>query len=432
MTELMHGFRIDEDVCNGCLACMRACPTYAIRVKHGKARLLSDLCIDCGYCLRGCSYGAITASTRSLDEIGKFAFKVAVTSPVLFGQFPAVPPEQIADGLLQVGFDAVWDCGADIALSARAIMDYVEKWQGPRPLISITCPVIVRLVQVSYPRMAEQLIHVQPPREIAGREIKRRYSLELGISPDQIAAIYITPCQAKTISIIQPAEGGKSHLDGAVGITHLYNSIVAAARTDKGRNKRESRSGLVRNATMLRWATRQALRRFLWRRRYISVTGLVNVIQVFDDVEKGKLRDVDFLECYACWAGCSNGNLTVDNVYVSLAKLHNLMIALPDMDPETEAEAARRYPQEDYSLDRPVEPRRMRGIPGDLRERVRKVREAEEILRTLPGLDCGLCGAPTCSVLARDVSTGDASTADCVFLSKDRLAELRDVYLANR
>jgi len=102
------------------------------------------------------------------------------------------------------------------------------------------------------------------------------------------------------------------------------------------------------------------------------------------------------------------------------------------MDPETEAEAARRYPQEDYLLERAVEPRRMRGIPGDLRERVRKVREAEGILRTLPGLDCGLCGAPTCGMLARDVTTGDGSTADCVFLSKDRLAELRDVYLPNQ
>ena len=74
----------------------------------------------------------------------------------------------------------------------------------------MTCPVIVRLIQVSYPRMAEQLLQMQPPREIAGREIKRRYSRELGLPPEQIAAIYVTPCQARTISIVQPAEGGRS------------------------------------------------------------------------------------------------------------------------------------------------------------------------------------------------------------------------------
>jgi Na+-translocating ferredoxin:NAD+ oxidoreductase RNF subunit RnfB len=47
----------------------------------------------------------------------------------------------------------------------------------------------------------------------------------------------------------------------------------------------------------------------------------------------------------------------------------------------------------------------------------------------LPGLNCGLCGAPTCKELARDVSMGDASKQDCIFLSKDRLQELRRAYL---
>ena len=38
-------------------------------------------------------------------------------------------------------------------------------------MINMTCPVIVRLIQVSYPRMIEQLIQLQPPREIAGRAL---------------------------------------------------------------------------------------------------------------------------------------------------------------------------------------------------------------------------------------------------------------------
>jgi len=54
---------------------------------------------------------------------------------------------------------------------------------------------------------------------------------------------------------------------------------------------------------------------------------------------------------------------------------------------------------------------------------------AEDALASLPGLDCGLCGAPTCRELARDVSVGDASKNDCVFLSERRLQDLRRVYL---
>jgi hypothetical protein len=175
---------------------------------------------------------------------------------------------------------------------------------------------------------------------------------------------------------------------------------------------------------MLRWATPRALPAVLRDYRYISVTGLPNVTRVFDDVERGKLKDIDFIECYACWAGCGNGNLTVDNVYVCQAKLQTLMAGLPASDPVTDAEVERRYPDVEFLLERPFAPR-VRTNAGDLRERVRRVKEAETVLHSLPGYDCGLCGAPTCATLARDVAAGEAAATDCVLLSRQRLQELR-------
>ena len=62
---------------------------------------------------------------------------------------------------------------------------------------------------------------------------------------------------------------------------------------------------------------------------------------------------------------------------------------------------------------------------GDLRERVRRHKEAESIAASLPGYDCGLCGAPSCAVLAHDVAAGDADKTDCVFVSQRRLDGLR-------
>jgi Fe-S-cluster-containing hydrogenase component 2 len=424
MIDYAHGFRMHDDACDGCLACMRACPTYAIRVKHGKAHVLSELCIDCGSCLKACTRGAITATTSTLDEIGQFAFKVAVPSPVLFSQFPReVRPEHIVQGLVAAGFDDVWDYSIDLSLGTRAIVDYVERWRGPRPVINMTCPVIIRLIQVSYPRMTEQLVQLQPPREIAGREIKRRYAAERGLAPEQIAAVYVTPCQARTVSIVQPAEGGRSNLDGAVGIPQVYNMVLAEARRLAESGAPGAVPSPARSAAMLRWATPRALPYAFRRYRYMSVTGLPNVIRVFDDVERGKLKDIDFLECYACWAGCANGNLTVDNVYVSQAKLQSLMADLPPTDEQTEAEADRRG-DVDFSLEHPFVPR-PRANAGDLRDRVRRVKQAQTVLQGLPGFDCGLCGAPSCGALARDVAGGQAAASDCVILSRQRLEELR-------
>jgi hypothetical protein len=173
----------------------------------------------------------------------------------------------------------------------------------------------------------------------------------------------------------------------------------------------------------------ESLSQILSPHRYLSVTGLSNVMQVFNDIEKGKLKNVEFLEAYNCWSGCSGGNLTVANVYLTLSRFHSLISELPEMDPETEAEVERRYPREDLALEAPIRPRPVRGSTGSLKERVRIVQEAEALLQTLPGLDCGLCGAPTCRELARDISMGDATKAECPFFSRDRLRQLRRLHL---
>lgn len=430
MFEPAHGFRIDSDACRGRLACMRACPTEAIRVRAGKATLRAELCIDCGLCLRACPSGAIRATTVAFGDFDQYEYRVAVPSPVLFGQFPVgITPGHIVAGLRSIGFDAVWDFAAEMALVNRAIADYVEKWTGPRPLLSVCCPVVVRLVQVLYPNMIDQLVRIQVPRELAGRALKRKYAQELGVSPDRIAAIYITPCQAKTISILAPAEEAKSYLDGAVGIADVYNQILTAGTEARKSSPADGEARWTGSAEIFRWSTSQAQARVLRNHRYMSVTGLANVIEVFDSVEKGKLRNIDYLECHACWGGCVSGNLTVDNGYVTLSKIHRLLAELPETDPELEAEVERRYPHEDFSLGGELRPRVAEKDPASLKERVRKVRTEESLLRLLPGLDCGLCGTPSCRAFARDVAGSHARREDCVFLSNERIEQLRELYL---
>lgn len=430
MDKLSHGFRIDRERCQGCLSCMRVCPTHAIRVKDAKAQYLSDRCIDCGMCFKACSRGAIRPTTMPVEDLSRFKFKVAVPSPVLFGQFPTgITPAQVVDGLLAFGFDEVWDYSVDINLVARAIQQYVDQWTGPTPLISASCPVVVRLVQVSYPEMVNQLIPIQLAREIAGREAKRRFSALLGLREDQIAVIYITPCQARTISILQATEGFVSNLDGALSFHEVYNTVLACRSLKKGDAIKSSRPTIIRNSGFLRLHVTEGMGRLVQEHRYLLVTGLSNIIQVFNDIEKGKLRNVAFLEGYCCWNGCASGNLTVANPYVARSTLRFLARTLPEMDPETEAEVERRFPKEDFSLNAPIRPRPVRGTADNLKERVHMRQLAEDVLATLPGLDCGLCGAPTCRELARDVSLGDASKDDCVLLSKSRLQDLRRFYL---
>ena len=429
MAELTHGFKIDTAKCDGRMYCMRACPTHAIRVKNGKANLIPELCIDCGSCLQVCPSKAIVATTISLAELDHFKFKVAVASPALYTQFGLNDtPAQVGRALLDLGFDAVWEYAVDIELVDRAITDCVKKWPGPFPLISDSCPVVVRLVQVAYPSMVDHLLPIDVPREIAGREVKRRYSNELGLKPDEIAAIYITPCQAKTISILQPAEEEKSYLDGAIGISEIYNDIHYRLRKDSTKSKENNQGHVLDSGELFHWGNPEGEFPNLSREHYLPLSGLTDIIKVFDDIEKGKLKNIDFLECHACRGGCVGGNLTVENLYVARSKDLHLKANMPKPTPEFEREVARRYASEDFSMRSAIKPRSFARDVGDLRDRVMRKKRADEIQKALPLLNCGLCGAPSCKDHAEDVASNRAQIADCVFLSKSRIDQLRRVY----
>ncbi len=403
---------------------MRACPTHAIRVKNGKASVISELCIDCGLCLGVCPCGAISATTLKFAELNGFKFKVAVASPVLFTQFGLrTTPAHVGRALLEIGFDAVWEYAVDIALVEWAIADCLRKWPGPFPLISSSCPVVVRLIQVAYPSMIEHLFPGEAPRKLAARELKRKYSQKMGLEPEEIAAVYITPCQAKGMLNLQPAEETESHLDVAVSIAEIYNDLQSIIRQDAG-----SANDLVTSGELLHWGAPEGEFPQLSREQYLPLTGLTDVMKVFDDIEKGRIRNVEFLECHACPGGCIGGNLTVQNRYVARSTSLYLHANMPKSSPEFEEKVLRRFAAEDFSLSGSVRPRLAEGEAINLRERVMRRKKSEKLQKALPLLNCGLCGAPTCRHHAEDVAASRADLHDCVFLSPDRIGHLRKLY----
>ena len=73
-----HSIRLLRSQCQGCVTCVKACPTEAIRVRNGKAELIEARCIDCGECLRRCGYHAIVAETDKLEETEQFKYNLSL------------------------------------------------------------------------------------------------------------------------------------------------------------------------------------------------------------------------------------------------------------------------------------------------------------------------------------------------------------------
>lgn len=426
MSLYYHSIRIDTEKCEGRMKCMRVCPTQAIRVRNGKAAIIEEKCIDCGECITTCPHNAIVPLTDPFGELTKFRYTVAIPSPALYAQFGReILPEKILSGIKKLGFDSAFDLALTCGEVSFAIQEYLRNYDGPKPLISNACPTVVRLIQVKYPELIEQLIPIELPRELAGREIKKKLSKELKIDEKEIGAFYLTPCPVKMISIKQPAEKGKSYLDGAISIADVYGPLLSAM---EGIEKSSYRKALESICILgVGWAMVGGICRTLRLKNSMAVSGLNEIIKVFDDIERGKLRNIDFIEAYSCLQGCVGGSLTVENLYTSYNKILKLIETLefeqikacPDI-----REVRKLYGQNYFRIRGKFEPRPLKPLDKDIAKAIKKRKLKEKIYEALRKIDCGVCGAPTCLSFAEDVVKGDADLTNCIFAPSDNLEEL--------
>ncbi|MBM3296187.1 MAG: 4Fe-4S dicluster domain-containing protein [Candidatus Aminicenantes bacterium] len=415
MNRYFHSLSVDPARCRGAMRCLRLCPTQAIRVRKKKAVILEDKCIDCGECLNACPSRAIQPLTNAFGDLTKFRYTIAIPSPALYAQFgPEIYPDRILGALKTLSFDDAHDLAQTCGEVSFAIQEFLADYRGPRPVISNTCPAIVRLIQVRYPNLIDQILPIETPRELAAREIKQRTAAQLGLPDQDIGTFYLTPCPAKTVSIMQPAEKGRSWLDGAISIADIYRPLLACLEQQDHGGERRSLESIC--ALGIGWAIVDGISRTLRLRNSLSVSGLPEVLRVFDDIERGKLDKIDFIEAYSCLQGCVGGSLNVENIYSSYNKILKLIETLeyekikacPDI-----RHVRRKYASGFFFLEGKVEPRPPRPLHADLAVAIKKRKEKEEIYGDLPQIDCGACGAPSCLTFAEDVVRGEASLDDC-------------------
>ena len=71
--------------------------------------------------------------------------------------------------------------------------------------------------------------------------------------------------------------------------------------------------------------------------------------------------------------------------------------------------------------DKQISPNSVMRLDDDIVDAMRKLEQLEEIVRSLPGYDCGSCGSPTCRTFAEDIVRGYCNKMDCIHVLKDQL-----------
>ncbi len=406
------------------MSCMRACPTAAVRIRNGRAMKLADRCIDCGECIRVCPRAAIVPLTDQMADLSKFEFKVAIPSPALYAQFDSdIFPSMLIAALKQCGFNDVESVSPACDVVSIATEIFLNEYRGQYPLISSFCPTVVRLLQVKYPELVDQLLPVLAPREISARNAKLRKSMETGLPIEKIGAVYITPCPGKIVGFLEHPGMQRSYLDAAVSICDLFQTLAAAvSRVQEGEHRIDS----VESASGLSWAFLGNYPRSLPAENTLSVAGLPNVIRILDDIEKGRLRRYRYVDCHACPEGCVGGCLTVENPYLARGKAIKLQQSLPAGCIVDRHDVEVSYRKKELLMDEILTARPLRPLDEDISRAILKMKERDRILADLPRIDCGACGAPSCRAFAEDVVLGEADKKSCIFFWQRELADRID------
>jgi Na+-translocating ferredoxin:NAD+ oxidoreductase RNF subunit RnfB len=412
-----HAIVIDESRCNGCVACSKACPTRALRVRGNLVRAHWDRCIDCGACIGACARDALRPRTSSSADLERFKYKVAIPSLVVYGQFgDDVRPGQILNAFRQVGFDAACDISWMCEMVAAAIDAYLTDCTGPWPKISNTCPAVLRLMQLEYPSLLGHLVPINTPRELAAKLHRRRIATERGLDPDDIGLFYISPCTSLVDTIESPLGRRTSHLDGAFSIAELYGPLLRAIKSDPGATSEETVS--IRG---LRWVMANGEIPGMRNENSITVKGLKDVVYVLDRIESGTFVGADFINSYVCDDGCFSGHLTIAGRYAAQRYLHEIVRQLGDPPPVKESKIRSLLQSHFFDLESAIEPLTPAIDVRDLRQVTARQQHKNELCAALPGKDCGACGAPNCETLAGDIVDGTAALSDCPFVRIEQL-----------
>ena len=415
MNEYQHSVLLDVSKCTGCTTCLKHCPTEAIRIKDGHAVINDSRCIDCGECIRNCPHQAKKAVSSKLESMERFKYKIALPAPTLYGQFDNLDDiDYVLDGLKKIGFDDVFEVSKAAELVSAYTRLYLKTEGIKKPVISSACPVIVRLIGLRFPSLAGNIIHMLPPMEVAA-SLARKRALEQHpeLKDEDIGVCFISPCPAKVSYVKNGFADYKSKVDEVVSISDIYFRLIN--EMSHGSNIESlCESGIIG----IGWAGSGGEASAIFNEKYLAADGIENVNRVLDQVENGNIPQLEFIELNACPGGCVGGVMTMQNPFIAKARLQALRHGLPVSRNNLTKEESQYIP-ENYLFNEIPEYAPISRLSDSIAESMRMMADIQNLKNSLPGIDCGACGAPNCRAFAEDCVRGTADCGGCPIKSRE-------------
>lgn len=193
--EMKNIISVDEAMCSGCNACIRACPIInANKVSNYDGKIVVSLvdvdkCVACGNCVKECHHGArkyLDDTKTVMNNISDYAFLIAPATLITQKN----KGRDILNYLRKNGAKGIYDVSYGADITTWMYYKYLKENPDAKT-ISSACPAVVSFVEKHTPELIPNLMPIHSPMLCLAIYL-RKYLGYRG----KIAAI--SPCTAKS------------------------------------------------------------------------------------------------------------------------------------------------------------------------------------------------------------------------------------------
>ncbi|UCF99829.1 MAG: 4Fe-4S binding protein [Spirochaetaceae bacterium] len=374
---------INAELCNGCLDCLKACPTRAIRVWNQQPHILTALCIECTACIATCRRGVFTIQDADIVEPSPPEFAETIRETLVIPrafltQFGLKVPPLVVEAILKsLGFKEIRFTEEWEEELRRDVRRYVAE-QDSYPVISPICPAVVHLIESQFPSLLGQIAPYRMPIEAAVEDYALRSATFVAACPGQHTLLRQADPSGR-LNILKPAE--------------LSARILPLLTTESARNEDTPDVHPPRNRQQ--------------DPAILEAWGMEQVVKILEETEKGLAGDFRTLELSGCVYGCYGTPLFEENPFMAKKRW-------------SASRHDRKRRVNTVPVTSPYIARTGMRLDTDMGKAIEKLARIDELSAGFPGRDCGACGSPTCASLAEDIVLERSPASRCVILREGR------------